>query len=228
MARVNCRSNSYHIFYRLIEQCEYILQRRCSLWDRASVLSAGPPKPEKLLYSTLHLQTDSSFTGLACCKWDWVSLFLGPGGLGVGHRATLPGENSITVGVKYTQQQACCMGVSVVNFWRLESKFPERDIHYKHNYVWLRKSLVFKLQLFLHHILILSDKQKTDFLFVFTLPHCTRYIKNWSIFHYSYLYIYYYNQCYYYKFYCYFYNCQTGCKALNKQRHCDLCLWNNT
>lgn len=65
----------YHTAYRLIEQCECNLQRHSSRWDGASVLSARPPKPEKLLYSTLHLQTDSSFTGLARRKWDWVSFF---------------------------------------------------------------------------------------------------------------------------------------------------------
>ena len=100
----------------------------------ASVLSAGPSKPEKLLYSTLHLETDSSFTGLARRKWDWVSFFsrcLGPARLGVGYRVTLPGENTITAGVKYTQRQACCTVVSVVNSSCLESRFWEWDIHYQ-------------------------------------------------------------------------------------------------
>lgn len=81
------------------------------------VLSAGPSKPEKLLFSTLHLQTDSNFTRLACRKWDWVSFFLrhclGPARLGVGYT---PGENSVTAGARYKQRQACCTVASVVNF----------------------------------------------------------------------------------------------------------------
>lgn len=117
-----------------MEPCECNLQRRSSQWDGASVLSVGPSKPEKLLYSTLHLQTDSSFTGLACRKWDWVSFFfplrrcLGPARLGVGCGVTLPG---ITAGVKYTQRQACCTVVSVVNFSSLENWVPKWDIHYR-------------------------------------------------------------------------------------------------
>lgn len=77
------------------------------------MLSAGPPKPEKLLYSTLHLQTDSSFTGLARRKSGTGYLFTQalprPSQTRCGGSAvTLPGENSITAGVKYTQRQPCC------------------------------------------------------------------------------------------------------------------------
>lgn len=101
-----------------------IYRRPCSQYDRASVLSARPPKPEKLLYSTLHLQTDSSFTGPACRKWDWVSFFLRRclSCARLGCEVTLPGENSITAGVKYAQRQVCFRVVSVVNFRRLEDK----------------------------------------------------------------------------------------------------------
>lgn len=48
---------------------------RCSFhWGRAPTLS-GPSEPEKLLYFTLHLQTDSRFTRPAF-KCDSVSFFL--------------------------------------------------------------------------------------------------------------------------------------------------------
>lgn len=73
---------------------------------RVSVLSAGPPKPEKLLYSTLHLQTDSSFTVLNCRKRDRLGVRCFRLGR-LGCRVILPGENNITACVKDIWRQRC-------------------------------------------------------------------------------------------------------------------------
>lgn len=73
---------------------------------RVSVLSAGPPKPEKLLYSTLHLQTDSSFTVLNCRKRDRLGVRCFRLGR-LGCRVILPGENNITARVKDIWRQLC-------------------------------------------------------------------------------------------------------------------------
>lgn len=52
-------------------------------------------KPEKLLYSTLSLQTDSSFTVLNCHKQDRLGVRRFRLGR-LGCRVILPGENNIT------------------------------------------------------------------------------------------------------------------------------------
>lgn len=105
-----------HIFYGGTGQYECLLHRSGSRCDRASMLSAGPPKPEKLLYSTLHLQTDSSFTVLNCRKRDRLGVQCFRLGR-LGCRVILPGENNITAHVKDTWWQLCC--TSAVKVWNL-------------------------------------------------------------------------------------------------------------
>lgn len=70
------------------------------------MLSAGPPKAEKLLYSTLHLQTDSSFTVLNCRKRDRLGVRCFRLGR-LGCRVILPGENNITARIKDIWRQLC-------------------------------------------------------------------------------------------------------------------------
>lgn len=74
------------------------------------MLSTGPPKPANLLYSTLHLQTDSSFTVSNCRKRDRLGVRCFRLGR-LGCRVILPGENNITACIKDIWQQLCCTSV---------------------------------------------------------------------------------------------------------------------
>lgn len=96
-----------HIYEGGNGQHECALQGSGSKCNRVAMLSAGPPRPEKLFYSTLHLQTDSRFTVLNCRKRDRLGVrCFRLGGLGCG--VILPGENNITACVKDIWQQPCC------------------------------------------------------------------------------------------------------------------------
>lgn len=70
------------------------------------MFSAGSPKPEKLLYSALYLQTDSNFTVLNCHKWDRLGVWCFRLGR-LGCRVIPPGENNITACKKDIWQQLC-------------------------------------------------------------------------------------------------------------------------
>lgn len=52
-------------------------QKKRGLNSRSEACSLmRPPKAQLPLYSSLPLQTDSSFTGGGCWKWDWLTLSL--------------------------------------------------------------------------------------------------------------------------------------------------------
>lgn len=102
-----------HIFYGWTGQCGHRTGSQC---DRASMLSAGLPEAEKLPYSTLHLQTNSSFAELNCRKLDRLGVRCFRLGR-LGCRVILPGENNITACVKDTWRQLC--STSAVKVWNL-------------------------------------------------------------------------------------------------------------
>lgn len=105
-----------HIFQGGNGQHECVLQGSRSQCNRVSMLSAGPPKPEKLLYSTLHLQTDSSFTMLNCRKRNRLGVRCFRLGR-LGYRVILPAENNITAPIKDIWWQVCCTFVVKSRGW---------------------------------------------------------------------------------------------------------------